>query len=531
MQKPIKVIDLFSGPGGLGEGFSSLKNEHGFRPFKLISSIEKDPSAHQTLKLRAFFRQFDQAPKEYYEFLKGKMGRTPEELLYKIPKFAPQVSAAEKEALNLELGKDDEKIYAAISKSLGDDDCVLIGGPPCQAYSVAGVARNKSNEKYDARLDNRNFLYKEYLKVIALFQPLAFVMENVKGMLSAKVNGEYIYKSIFNDLKDPSSSAMLNPINHKGHKYKIVSLVTAKKIGSDLEAKDYVVKSENYGIPQRRHRVILLGIRSDIADHWGDNILQKCSDTISVSDVLSDLPSLRSGLSREENTDEAWLESIKSLACKTIASLEKSGQYDVARHIAETVSELKIPENKQGSNFGLNRSGSLGNKALLQWFYDRNLGDYICNHETRKHLPLDLQRYLFCSSWAAVGVNENWDRLSPKAHEFPKALIPNHKNFNSGKFSDRFRVQPASLPATTITCHIAKDGHYYIHPDYKQCRSFTVREAARVQTFPDNYFFVGNRTQQYIQVGNAVPPLLSSKIARLLYSFLEPICLNRTYID
>lgn len=531
MQKQIKVIDLFSGPGGLGEGFSSLKNEHGFRPFKLISSIEKEPSAHKTLKLRAFFRQFDPAPKEYYEFLKGNMGRTPEEHLYKIPKFASQVIAAEKEALNLELGKDDERIYAAISQSLGNDDCVLIGGPPCQAYSVAGVARNKSNIKYEASLDNRNFLYKEYLKVIALFQPLVFVMENVKGMLSAKINGEYIYKSIFNDLKDPSNSAMLNPITHEGHKYKIVSLVTAKKTGSNLEAKDYVVKSENYGIPQRRHRVILLGIRSDIADNWNDDILQECSDMTSVGDVLSDLPSLRSGLSREVNTDNMWLKSIKSLASKTIASLEKSGQQAVAGQIANTVSELKVPENKQGSNFGLTRTDSLSHKSLQQWFYDKKLGDYICNHETRSHLSYDLQRYLFCSSWAAVGIRENWDRLSPKAHEFPEALIPNHKNFNSGKFSDRFRVQPNSLPATTITCHIAKDGHYYIHPDTKQCRSFTVREAARVQTFPDNYFFVGNRTQQYIQVGNAVPPLLSSNIARLLYKFLNPICMSRSYAD
>jgi len=191
MTKPIKIIDIFSGPGGLGEGFSALKNASGASVFKIAVSIEKERSAHRTLKLRAFFRQFDgNAPKEYYDFLKGKLGATPEEILYTLPKFSSQVRAAEKEALNLELGRDNDLIESKITEAIGSDDCILIGGPPCQAYSLAGVARNRNNKGYDPTQDPRNFLYKEYLKIIALFQPSIFVMENVKGMLSAKVDGK-----------------------------------------------------------------------------------------------------------------------------------------------------------------------------------------------------------------------------------------------------------------------------------------------------------------------------------------------------
>lgn len=525
--QPIKVIDLFAGPGGLGEGFGSVVEADGKRAFQTITSIEMDQYAHKTLKLRAFYRQFiGEAPEEYYQFLRGELGSDPEERLYKFPKFQSQVKAASEEALKLELGKDNATIFSAIRAKLrAEDECVLIGGPPCQAYSVAGKARNLGNSAYDPLKDPRNFLYREYLKVIAKFQPLVFVMENVKGMLSAKVGGGLIYDSIKDDLQRPCESSSIPPEpGRESHRYEIFSLVKPGN-SEHLSPKDFIIHSEKFGIPQRRHRVILLGVRSDVIKKIGQPpVLEESNNSVCTKDVIADLPKIRSGLSKGGNADTDWLSLLSEPMPRVAGELRTAGFGEVATRMDKQRSLLKAYRTGQGLNQGLKQNKRIGLPScahLEKWYRDERLFPYVLNHDARNHKPEDLHRYFFSSVWAEVALKKRWKHTFPKSQQYPNALKPAHKNFDSGKFSDRFRVQLPTIPATTITSHISKDGHYYIHYDPLQARSLTVREAARIQTFPDNYFFVGPRTAIYHQVGNAVPPFLANKIATIVQQIIS----------
>ena len=505
MSQIFKTVDIFAGPGGLAEGFSSLRDASGRRIFNVELSVEKEPSAFATLRLRAFTRQFAELPDNYYDYIAGRISR--EQLISLHPL---EWVAAVQETAMLELGTDSarewlEPVLREIRAGAGDRT-ILIGGPPCQAYSLVGRARNRGIADYDAASDHRHFLYREYIRILEQLQPVAFVMENVKGMLSAKVDGVGMIARIMADLRSAGG---------KTDNYHILPLVADTRGGMS----GHVVRAEEFGIPQARHRVILMGIRADVFDRCG--LLPATLPTLTTSpvkatvrDVLEGMPRLRSGLSRTTDTPEGWRAAAMSAFrdAATACEAQATNLADVARQLrnhADNLPELDAMPPRSSTT-----PGPIRDNRLAAWLVDTRIGE-LPNHESRGHMPSDLARYAFAATFAEV-----FGR-SPKADEFPRALAPDHRNWESGKFADRFRVQAWDSPSTTVTSHISKDGHYFIHPDPMQCRSLTVREAARLQTFPDNYFFEGNRTQQYVQVGNAVPPLLARQVAKLLFSLIS----------
>ncbi|WP_429750647.1 DNA cytosine methyltransferase [Vibrio minamisatsumaniensis] len=505
----VLVIDLFAGPGGLGEGVSSVVHGNGNKPFQIGVSVEKEPSAHKTLTTRAFYRKIQDAENglaSYNSYLDGDLTR--EELFERFPQ---QAEEAQQETLLTPhaLGDDNEKIHQRIRDLVeehGDDrPRIVIGGPPCQAYSLAGRSRNAGIEGYTAEKDHRNFLYKEYLKVLSIAQPDVFIMENVRGILSAKIDGEVMFPRILKDLRAPGRiTKIATP------RYKVFSLVVdTENVNNPSydDPTDFLIKAENYGVPQARHRVILLGVRADVVGVPGT--LAPREEQTTVEQVLADLPSLRSGFSKRKDETREWEKTI---------SRNGTHAKRVLRQIfpREDVNALDLKPFKRlqrSASQPVNQPEQMPNH-LIQW-YRNNAPTCVLNHETRGHMESDLLRYAFSAGFTRLSGG-----TSPKARDFPAALAPAHENWDSGSHADRFRTQAANKRSTTVTSHISKDGHYFIHYDPKQCRSLTVREAARLQTFPDNYKFEGNRTQQYVQVGNAVPPYLAHQIGSVVMDLL-----------
>ena len=513
MTDSVPVVDLFSGGGGLTEGFASLRDSRGKPRFNIALSVEDEIAAHKTLRLRSFLRKFSSGfPLEYYDFLNGTSVQEPDwKSLY-----PNEWQEACNEVLLLTLGTPEAKISVRnriidIRSEYGEKS-VLLGGPPCQSYSVAGRARNAGNSLYDPAKDIRQSLYLEFVEILKQLQPAVAVMENVRGMISATQNGKSIFSNLMLALANAGGKNryQLYPLasSHEGHLWK-----------REMNPKEFIVHAENHGIPQRRHRIFIICIRHDIATKTSGDILPRLGSSetrVTVSDMIGMMPRLRSRLSRNDDSD-SWKRALDS-AYKLVShhmpgmpSEQEQKFRSELNFVAEATTGTPLPWREVRGKTNLPDTCP---PALRNWILDRKV-TRLPNNETRGHTREDIARYLYAAVYAkALG-------RSPRACDFPEALAAKHRNWNTGNFDDRFRVQVGDQPSTTITSHISKDGHYFIHPDPTQCRSLTVREAARLQTFPDNYFFKGNRTQQYVQVGNAVPPYLALQIAEKIWNLLE----------
>ena len=513
MTRAVPIVDLFAGPGGLAEGFVACRRPDGRRRYRVALSIEKDPVAHRTLRLRAFLRKFSNGfPPQYYDFLNGVVSEEPDWSKLHPRKWA----AAGDETRRLELGTHEASAFLRKRirqiRSEHGGRTVLLGGPPCQAYSIIGRSRNAGNAGYKADEDKRQSLYQQYVQVLTQLRPAVAVMENVRGMLSAQLNGKQIFPEVMRCLRRAGGA----------DGYQLFAL--ASRSGEDywrdgLAPEDFLVHAEDHGVPQTRHRVFVICLRRDIAQALADAHLPQLEpdyDPVPLENIIGAMPRLRSRLSKDDGPD-SWKDAVRDAHDLIVANQPAMLNNETARFRKALARALatangSAPPSRDASGKTFLPSGCP--HELREWIFDKQL-QVLPNNETRAHMPADLARYLFAAAFAAA-----FGR-SPKTLDFPEALKPGHANWGTGDFDDRYRVQLPGYPCTTVTSHLSKDGHYFIHPDPGQCRSLTVREVARLQTFPDNYFFHGTRTHQYVQVGNAVPPFLAHQIASTISTVLD----------
>jgi len=427
--------------------------------FEVIAQVEMDKWACETLRTRQMYYGLKKTSKLnlYHKYLKEEIEK--DQILYEFKDLAESISCRVIQDTLGDSGKNRilQKIKTSKKYHQAHKFHVLLGGPPCQPYSLIGRARDPLRKEND----ERHFLYKYYLEILEALQPDFFVYENVPGLFTAKASGIKVFKKILEDFSS------LNP------PYEITPPL--QEVYSNPY--NYILDSADFFIPQSRKRLILVGYKKSLEKenpeikyiftklqkHALKNRKKGC---FTVDDAIGDLPPLKPG----EGSDR-WY-----------------GHYN-------SCSNLKPYQIKM-------RQGSPG----------------ILNYKARTHMKSDLGRYKFFIEHHKNG--NGGATIVDLIKERPD-LLPNHKHLD--KFLDRFKVQWWTRPSSTITAHICKDGHYYIHPDIHQCRSFTVREAARCQSFPDNFKFEGPRTEQFKQVGNAVPPLLAKAIASFILRELRRI--------
>jgi DNA (cytosine-5)-methyltransferase 1 len=438
------AVDLFAGCGGISEGFTNAG-------FNVAAYLEKDSNACETLRTRALFRELNKQGRLvwYYRYFREELSR--EDLRLKFPDISDVIECKviEKEFGEHRYAELISKIRNALKAQSLSRVHVLLGGPPCQAYSLVGRSRDPERMEQD----DRHFLYEHYLKVLEDLKPDFFLLENVPGLLTAKVEGEDTFQKILRDF------AALKPA------YEIAPSYEEYK----SKPRDYLVNSSWFNVPQKRLRVLLIGYRKDLSTAH---------------------PSIR--------------QVFKRLLSKTVLTVDDA---------IGDLPELKPGEGKDGW------FGAYGLKLIKQYQLSmRHKSPGFSNHRARTHMASDLDRYRFFVDHHLNGNKRA--TLLDLLKERPD-LKPAHNHLD--KFIDRFKVQLWTRPSATVMAHIAKDGHYYIHPDIHQCRSFTVREAARCQSFPDNFTFEGPRTEQFRQVGNAVPPRMAEAIAKVLLQELRKI--------
>lgn len=412
----LRYLDLFAGAGGLSEGFIRA----GFIP---VSHVEMDTAACFTLKTRLAYKWLQACGREqvYNDYLNGDITR--DDFYSNVPERVLST------VLNYEISWNNiDEIFKKIDKNLGNKKIdLIVGGPPCQAYSLIGRARDENNMLGD----KRNYLYILYGEFLKKYRPKYFVFENVLGLLSAKDTDEQLHFDKMRKL--------------------------FKECGYKTEYKQ--LNAADYGVLQNRKRIILIGKYGEEQQFYPD--IPQEGRRYTVEEIFRDLPPLQAG--------EGQISPVQTLDYQG-TYLYESG----IKHV-----------NRQMTTFHCARTNTDQDKEIYR------IAVMLWNMEQKRLSYVDLPEHL-----------------------------RTQKNMDS--FLDRFKVVASNVECSqTVVAHVAKDGHYFIHPDIRQNRSLTPRELARLQTFPDDFFFESvsgkaSRTPAFKQIGNAVPVCLAEKVAKAL---------------
>lgn len=411
---------MFSGGGGLTEGFVR-------HSFDFLGHIEMDKNAADTLETRILYHNLKDAGKTalYNQYYRGEIDR--EQFI----QMSEEEGFESPRVINRMLSDSaNNSIIADLKSTLKNcyhrsDVDVIIGGPPCQSYSLAGRGKNGKKSENDPR----NYLYRHYHQFLKEFQPRLFIFENVPGLISAKKG------TIFNDVINGCS-----------------------RLGYHLDKTAHVLNASNFEVMQDRQRIIFIGWRKEDDFSYPEFPCKRHTGT--VKDLLIDLPRLQAG----EGND--GIQSYRT---------GRQSKYLIDKEMRTEIGKVR-------------------------------------HHQARWHNERDREIYrIVIKKWDKSGQRLNYNDLPEE--------LKTHRN--RGAFLDRYKVVDKNSVSHAILAHLAKDGHYFIHPDITQARSLTVREAARIQSFPDDYLFEGPRSAKYVQIGNAVPPLMAEGIAQKIYKMLN----------